>query len=338
MNGTINMAIIYGVVAFISLILTIGYYFLVQKKERLLLMIHCSVFVVNTGYFLQSVSKTLEGALFANRVSYLGSVCLPLLMLLIILNICRISYGKKTLGILISISAVVFLIAASPGYLDVYYKSVSIEFIDGAAKLVKEYGPLHQLYYWYLFVSFGAMAGVILYSAVKKDGTPHKLAVFLAAVVLGNVGIWLVEQLIDVNFEFLSVSYILTELLLVLLYSMLNEGVLAVRAEMQEKPVKAPEGVPEIITEKEEIRLQEEQIAEPVEEDTRKTAEILNFAGAELLTVREKEVLIHILSNKKRKDIAEELCVSENTIKKHTSHIFAKLGVSNRTELFEKVK
>ena len=55
------------------------------------------------------------------------------------------------------------------------------------------------------------------------------------------------------------------------------------------------------------------------------------------LTVREKEVFLEILKNKKRKAIAEELCVTESTVKKHTSHIFAKLGVSSRVELFEKL-
>ena len=56
------------------------------------------------------------------------------------------------------------------------------------------------------------------------------------------------------------------------------------------------------------------------------------------LTERELEVLMLIMENKKRKDIATELNVSENTVKKHTSHIFSKIGVTNRTELFEKIK
>lgn len=334
MNGTINMAIIYGVIAVFSLGLTAGYYFLVQKKERLLLMIHCSVVIVNIGYFLQSVSKTLNGALFANRISYLGSVCLPLCMLLIILNVCRIQYGKRTIGILLLVSSVVFLIAASPGYLDVYYKNVSIKFIDGAAKLVKEYGPLHQIYYLYLFSYFGAMVGVILYSAAKKDGTPHKLAVFLASVVLGNVGIWFVEQMIDVNFEFLSVSYIITELLLVLLYSMLEDGVLADELGMTDTCAENSGGEESV---SEESVSEGRTVVNSVETEG-ENADILNAVWMEQLTAREKEVLFHILSNKKRKDIAEELCVSENTIKKHTSHIFAKLGVSSRMELFEKIK
>ena len=55
----------------------------------------------------------------------------------------------------------------------------------------------------------------------------------------------------------------------------------------------------------------------------------------EPLTEREREVLGYILENEKRKTIAEKMCISENTVKTHTAHIFEKLGVSNRAELFE---
>jgi DNA-binding NarL/FixJ family response regulator len=54
-----------------------------------------------------------------------------------------------------------------------------------------------------------------------------------------------------------------------------------------------------------------------------------------LLTNREMEVFKEIIINKKRKDIAEELCVSENTVKKHTSNIFMKLGVSSRADIMK---
>ena len=50
------------------------------------------------------------------------------------------------------------------------------------------------------------------------------------------------------------------------------------------------------------------------------------------------DVLLLILEDKKRKDIAFDLNISENTVKRHVSHIFSKLEVINRKELFEKVK
>ena len=48
---------------------------------------------------------------------------------------------------------------------------------------------------------------------------------------------------------------------------------------------------------------------------------------------REKEVLKLILKGKHNKEIAEELFVSINKVKKHLSHIYKKTNVKNRTEL-----
>ena len=55
------------------------------------------------------------------------------------------------------------------------------------------------------------------------------------------------------------------------------------------------------------------------------------------LTQRETDVLKLLLENKKRKEIAEELFVSENTVKKHTAHIYEKLEIADRSELLLKL-
>ena len=49
------------------------------------------------------------------------------------------------------------------------------------------------------------------------------------------------------------------------------------------------------------------------------------------LTDREIEVLRQIATGKQNKEIASELYVSLNTVKKHVTHVFDKLGVTNRT-------
>ena len=53
----------------------------------------------------------------------------------------------------------------------------------------------------------------------------------------------------------------------------------------------------------------------------------------EQLSAREREVLQCILEDKKRKEIAETLFISENTVKTHISKLYSKLGVANRREL-----
>jgi len=52
-----------------------------------------------------------------------------------------------------------------------------------------------------------------------------------------------------------------------------------------------------------------------------------------IFTPREREILSAIVTGSANKDIAARLSVSEDTVKHHLSHIFAKAGVSNRLEL-----
>ena len=50
------------------------------------------------------------------------------------------------------------------------------------------------------------------------------------------------------------------------------------------------------------------------------------------LTERELDVLAQLVDGKPNKQISDELFISLNTVKKHITHIFDKLGVTNRTE------
>lgn len=49
------------------------------------------------------------------------------------------------------------------------------------------------------------------------------------------------------------------------------------------------------------------------------------------LTKREKEILICISKGKTNNEIANDLCITEHTVKKHTSNIFEKLKLRDRT-------
>lgn len=59
--------------------------------------------------------------------------------------------------------------------------------------------------------------------------------------------------------------------------------------------------------------------------------------AAAQISKREMDVLRRLLEGKSRKQIAEELFVTEATIRKHSTSIYAKLDVHNRTELIYKL-
>ena len=314
---TINMSLAYAATAVISLLLVICYCAFVRKKDFWMLLLFASVFIVNSGYFALSISKTLGEALLANRISYLGAVFLPLCMLVCIMDICKVNYRKWFLAALTSVSFLVFLLAASPGYLTLYYKDVSLEFVDGMAKLHKVYGPLHFVYMVYLLAFFAFMIISVGISLKAKKPAAINHSPIILTIVFLNICIWYVEQHVYVDFEFLAISYIISELLLLMLHEVIysHERMLVDTAASQ--PVSQPE------------ELSPEQEVEYI---------IQNWRSVSLLTARETDVLKALRLDKKRKDIAAELHVTEHTVKKHTANIFSKLEVSNRSELLDKAK
>lgn len=56
------------------------------------------------------------------------------------------------------------------------------------------------------------------------------------------------------------------------------------------------------------------------------------------LSGRELEVLLNIANGLTNQEIADKLFVSLNTIKTHTTNIYSKLGVKNRTQAVSKAK
>jgi DNA-binding NarL/FixJ family response regulator len=61
-------------------------------------------------------------------------------------------------------------------------------------------------------------------------------------------------------------------------------------------------------------------------------AQIAEHFNDESLTAREVGVLRHVAGGNRNRDIAEQLLISEETVKVHIKHIMEKLGASDRTE------
>ena len=323
-----SLSIIYSAAAVLSLLLLIGCLFLIRKNKVWFISLFTSVFVVNSGYTFLAMSTGFEMALWANRVAYLGSVFLPVSMLMIILNVTNTPYKKLLPKILILIAAVVFLIAASPGFLPIYYKKVSFAVVNGVSTLVKIYGPLHPIYLIYLLGYFAAMVTVIVRAQLKKtiDTTAH--AVILAIAVFVNIGVWFIEQLTSIEFEMLSISYIISELFLLGIHLVMNEY------QRMKKIVKQVEAVQDYSTS--EASTSDVMLEKPVESDAIAPERIEVFMmGLKMLTPTEQEIYNAYIARVTTKEIMANMNIKESTLKYHNRNIYGKLAVSSRKELLE---
>ena len=317
------MSIFYGVACSIALILLVTYFFVDKKQNKWIMLLFISVLVCNMGYFMISLSKNLTFALVSNAITYLGNVFLPYFMLMLILDVCNIKHSKTFNYVLFAISIVMLFVATTGGYLPIYYKEVSLEILESGARLVKEYGVLHNMYFVYLLGYMASMVTIIIYAMAKNKISLKLHAIFLSVIVFGNIFVWLIEQFVEHQFEFLCLSYLINELLLLLLYGMLREYEKKISTHKQENTHSANLSIIDF-----DDKFSEEQIAIVFEK----------WEKVNSLTKREKEILKHMLLGEKRKDIAVNLCISDSTVKNNITNILSKLAVANREELCRTVK
>ena len=306
------MTIAYSVIFALSLLLPIVYYLFVRKNqsEPWLFALNLFVCVVNLGYLLLSTSKTVEFALTANKIAYLGQVFVPLCMFMIISGLCGFTYQKWVKYMLIGTALVMFAMVLTTGHLDWYYKSVELIQADGAAKLIKVYGVLHPVNLIYVLSYLAAMLAVIGISLKKNKGKSQKIAGLMLAVVTGNIGMWIVEKMITWNFEFLSVSYLMSEFVFFFVYWMMQDYI-----HLCDVPP------PSVV------------LVDSMTGAEKLQTVLQNLPENVVLTAKEKEVLSIVLEGKSRKEISAILHVSENTVKTHLTHLYEKFNVSGREEL-----
>ncbi len=314
------LSIVYGVVALLSVLILLCYFVFDHKKKKRFLALFSCVAVSNCGFFLLSICKSILVAKIANAMSYYGGAFSILVMLRIICEVCQMRKRKWLNWGLFAITLAVATLAAGGDWLGLYYRSVSLNIINGTTHLVKEYGPLHSLYALYLAGYVVLMLLCIAYAAKTKRLSSPKYTLFLLVTVLLNVGVWLVEQAIDEEFEFLSVSYMITEILLLLIYNMLCDygiirpetGVLSVQMltqlnTRQVDPAALPPGMEDMFR---------------------------SFSEkAKTLSSAERRILNYYIDGHDIAEIPDLAFISIHTVKKHNRSIYQKLEIASRDEL-----
>ena len=318
--GGSNLSVVYGILALLSGLLFTAYILFAQKKNRLFLVLFGCIAVANSGYFLLAVCNSLTVAKLANALSYCGGAFSVLTMVLIIYEVCRMQKRRWLTVLLSCVSIAVFALAASGDWLGLYYRSVSLERIGGMTHLVKEYGPLHSVYAVYLLAYILLMVGIVIYAAKSKRLVSAKYTLVLLVAVLLNVGVWLVEQLMVEDFEFLSVSYIVTGVLLLLIYSMLSDyGIIQPSGSLVSV---------QMLTQLNTRQVNPGELPPNMEDMFRRFAQ-----KVKTLSSAERRILNYYIDGHEIAEIPELAFVSIHTVKKHNRSIYQKLEIASRDEL-----
>ena len=165
-----------------------------------------------------------------------------------------------------------------------------------------------------IFISAAAfLLAATLSAAAKKKIDFNFQAVILVCAVFVNIGVWLFGQMVEIPFEFLSVSYIISELFLLALYLMIQENDKRF-AEARRKENDARRSLA--------------QAQNPSAEQCRAFEK-----GLPTLTQTEQAIYRCYVDGMSTKEILQQMNIKENTLKYHNRNIHSKVGVSSRKQL-----
>ena len=166
------------------------------------------------------------------------------------------------------------------------------------------------------------MIATTVYAIVKKkiESTSHAIIILVAVFV--NILVWLLEQLVRIDFEILSISYIITELFLISVYLMIQNQEKLIAA-LKAQTITAPQTA-----------------SSELKKDSKEFIEHCKFIVEQLpqLTPTERSIYDCYLAGKSTKEVLSELSIMENTLKFHNKNLYSKLGVTSRKQLIEYAK
>lgn len=130
--------------------------------------------VSNLGQLLLASSKTLEAALVANRIVYIGACYLQLILMLAVFSLCHIKLNRWIRTGLVVLSTAVYLSSLTIGFSPLFYESVSFSQVDGVAVLEKQYGVMHSLFIVMVVAYFLMSITAIIYCYFRKNQVSRK--------------------------------------------------------------------------------------------------------------------------------------------------------------------
>lgn len=176
----------YGGMFLASLVCTIIYACLWRKHfSASFTLTFALIPIANLGFLLQAVAGNEELYLQATKIAYIGGCFLPFILFLNICNLCHVKVPKPVQVLMLLGCMGFFLSAQTIGSGPIFYRSIHLKMIDGVRVPIKEYGPMHAVFYLLLGIYFAISLGVILYSYFRKKEISRKIIwlLFLPEVV-----------------------------------------------------------------------------------------------------------------------------------------------------------
>ncbi len=164
--------------------------------------------ISNGGYYAISAASSLEEALLGNKIAYLAAIYAPMVIFMIICNVCRVELKALLRLAMFTLQTFLYIAVCTIGKHQIFYKKVRFGTVDGMGYLTKTYGPLHSLYLVTMvcYVLAGIIVGLVSLNrrnVVSKSNV--EVLLFSEAVV---IAVYIVERFVNMRYELLPVALV----------------------------------------------------------------------------------------------------------------------------------
>lgn len=214
------MYLVYVTVQYICIIVVlIGLGYLLQqwssRPQSIMLFLGLSVLINAVGYLLEITAKTMEGALMATKISYIGKVFIPLLAVLFVFYYCGIRVPNYLIIILTSIHMATLVLVLTSECHSLFYKDIGFENDGLFPHLVNRYGICY-IAYMVLVLSYAVISLLICLRQLRRVEQEEREKVwYLMVIVLCPIfGLVLYLSGLTMDYDTTAVCYVISSIVL----------------------------------------------------------------------------------------------------------------------------
>ena len=171
------------------------------------------VFIGNLGYFFLGNATTVGEAILANKITYITGCLLPLFLMMLVFDACKIMPSKMIRLAMYGLNGTVMILAMTVGYTDWFYKECHIEKVNGLTILVKEYGPAHNLFLIMLYGYLLTGITLLVSSLIRRKNLIYKNVLLLLCLYIVTVLCYAFGRKIFTGIDPVCISYCINDII-----------------------------------------------------------------------------------------------------------------------------
>lgn len=217
------MVVYYELTFLVSVICLISFFFMNNRNVSVMygyIMILATL--SNMGALYRSLATTLEMAILANAISYVGGCFLPVCILFCTLSLCRIQITKLWRVIAVIPGFLLYAIVLMDNKLHWLYKSANLTSWDNISIIEKEYGPAHTCFYAliiiYTLITFAVLW--IGYTRRKEASVKNISLIFMLEFI--TVAVYFIQRFLPAAIQLTSVSYVFAQVVILVILQRLS--------------------------------------------------------------------------------------------------------------------